>query len=98
MVENVIHAVEMAHICKDIAVITGDVGTGKTTAVRQYTEESRAVYICRDVTQYQLVIEIAHVVGVGQKGSKFAIIDRIVDVMKGRDIVLIIDLPIRCLS
>jgi DNA transposition AAA+ family ATPase len=75
-VENVSRAVEMAHICKDITVVTGDAGTGKTTAVRWYTEGSRAeftVYIYQDLTQYQLVIEIARVVGVSQKGSKFAI-------------------------
>ncbi|MDR2798217.1 MAG: AAA family ATPase [Treponema sp.] len=92
--ENISRAVEMAHICKDIAVITGEAGTGKTTAVKQYVAESRAafgVYVCRDLTQYQLVIEIARAVGVSAKGSKFAIIDRIVGELKGRDTVLIID-------
>jgi DNA transposition AAA+ family ATPase len=71
-VENISRAVEMAHICKDIAVITGDAGTGKTTAIKLYAAESRAafaVYVCHDLTQYQLVIEIARAVGVSPKGS-----------------------------
>jgi DNA transposition AAA+ family ATPase len=92
--ENISRAIEMAHICKDIAVITGEAGTGKTTAIKRYEAESRAafaVYVCRDLTQYQLVIEIARAVGVSPKGSKFAIIDRIVGELKGRDTVLIID-------
>jgi DNA transposition AAA+ family ATPase len=92
--ENISRAVEMAHICKDIAVITGDAGTGKTTSIKRYVEESHsafAVYVCHDLTQYQLVIEIARTVGVSQKGSKFAIIDRIVGELKGRDTVLIVD-------
>ncbi|MDR2807958.1 MAG: hypothetical protein LBB43_03010 [Spirochaetaceae bacterium] len=51
-VENIRKAVEMAHDNKDISVITGDAGTGKTTAIKQYVQESHAALalygkICR---------------------------------------------------
>jgi DNA transposition AAA+ family ATPase len=93
-VENIRRAVEMAHDYKDIAVITGDAGTGKTTAITRYAEESRAaiaVYAPRDVTQSKLIIEVARAVGVDLKGGKWVLIDRIVGELKGRDTVLIID-------
>jgi DNA transposition AAA+ family ATPase len=93
-VENVRRAVEMAHDYKDITVITGDAGTGKTTAIKRYETESRAafaVYAYPGMTQQKLIIEIARSLGVYQKGVKSVLIERIVEELKGRDMVLIID-------
>lgn len=93
-VENIRRAVEMAHDYKDIAVITGDAGTGKTTAIRRYEEEShaaRAVYAYPGMSQQKLIIEIARSLGVYQKGVKSVLIERIVEELRGRDMVLIID-------
>jgi DNA transposition AAA+ family ATPase len=93
-IENIRQAVEMAHDYKDITVITGDAGTGKTTAIRQYVEESHAavaVYVYQGMTQQKLIIEIARSIGVYQKGVKSVLIERIVEELKGRDMVLIID-------
>ncbi|MDR2392924.1 MAG: hypothetical protein LBD93_02030 [Treponema sp.] len=42
--ENIERAVEMAHICKDITVITGDAGTGKTRGTKLYVAESHAAF------------------------------------------------------
>jgi DNA transposition AAA+ family ATPase len=84
----------MAHDYKDIAVITGDAGTGKTTSIRRYEEESHAaiaVYAYPGMSQQKLVAEIARSLGVYQKGAKSVLIERIVEELKGRDMVLIID-------
>lgn len=59
--------VEMAHDYKDITVITGDAGTGKTTAVRQYEQESYAalaVYTYPDMPQIQVITKIARLLNI----------------------------------
>lgn len=84
----------MAHDYKYIAVITGDVGTGNTTAIRRYEDESHAaldVYAYSGMTQQKMIIEITRTLGVYQKGVKSVLIERIVKELKGRDTVLIID-------
>jgi Ni2+-binding GTPase involved in maturation of urease and hydrogenase len=43
------------------------------------------------IIQQKLIGDIARAIGVHQKGGKTALIERIVDELRGRDIVLIID-------
>jgi DNA transposition AAA+ family ATPase len=93
-IENIRRAVEIAHDYKDIAVIVGDAGTGKTTAIKIYESASHAalvVYAYPGITQQKVLAEIARAVGAYQKGGKAVLIERIVEELRGWDVVLIID-------
>jgi DNA transposition AAA+ family ATPase len=86
-------ALTMAQDESDIAVIVGDAGTGKTTALRAYATENRnAVLIEVDstFTKNVLVAEIARAVGVEEKGSITAVVSRIVEALRERDAVVMI--------
>lgn len=92
--EQIRTAITMAQDEACIAVIVGDSGTGKTTAVRQYVRESySAVVIDIDpsFTQTILIMEIARAVGVEASGSTPVVIDRIITALQDRDAVIIID-------
>jgi DNA transposition AAA+ family ATPase len=87
-------AIAIAQDERDIAVIVGEAGTGKSTAIRQYAAESHSAIIVEvdpNFSRTVLITEIAHAIGVDQKGSSAAIIARIVEALKERDAVLIID-------
>jgi DNA transposition AAA+ family ATPase len=87
-------AIALAHDEADIAVIVGDAGTGKTTAIRQYEAESHSAFIVEvdpSFTKNVLVAEIARAIGVESKGNSTVVISRIVEVLRERDSVLIID-------
>jgi DNA transposition AAA+ family ATPase len=92
--DSIRKAVSMAQDDGDIAVIVGDSGTGKTTALRAYAEESRSavlVEVDSSFTKNVLVTEIARAVGVDQKGGMTAVIGRIAEALRGRDTVVLID-------
>jgi DNA transposition AAA+ family ATPase len=92
--ESVRKAISMAQDDADIAVIVGVSGTGKTTALRHYEKESRSAFFLEvdpSFTKNVLVSEIARAVGVDQKGGMTAVIARIVEALRERDSVLIID-------
>jgi DNA transposition AAA+ family ATPase len=63
--------------------------------IRKYEAENPGaavvVYAYPGITQFKLMAEIARSIGVYGKGSKAVLIDRIVEGLKGRDLVLIID-------
>jgi DNA transposition AAA+ family ATPase len=92
--EQVRRAITIAQDEADIAVIIGEAGTGKTTALRQYAKESySALLIDVDPSFSKVVLmnEIAHALGVEDKGGMNAVIDRVIEALKDRDAVLIID-------
>jgi DNA transposition AAA+ family ATPase len=92
--DSVRKAVAMAQDDRDIAVIVGDSGTGKTTALRNYAAESRSavlVEVDASFTKNVLVAEIARAVGVEAKGGMTVVIGRVVEALKGRDTVIMID-------
>jgi DNA transposition AAA+ family ATPase len=92
--DSIRKAVSMAQDDGDIAVIAGDSGTGKTTALRAYAAESHSailVEVDSSFTKNVLVCEIARAVGVDQKGSMTAVIGRVVEALRGRDTIVIID-------
>lgn len=95
MAENFYRAVEMAHDYKNIALITGEAGAGKTTACRRYALDNpgaaAVVYAYPGMSQQKLLSEIAGELGLGRKGSKSALIDRVVEELRGRDVAVIID-------
>jgi DNA transposition AAA+ family ATPase len=94
VLDSVRKAVMMAQDDADIAVIVGDSGTGKTTALRTYAAESHSAVLIEvdsSFTKNVLVTEIARAVGVESKGGMTAVIGRIVEALRGRDTVIMID-------
>jgi DNA transposition AAA+ family ATPase len=92
--EQVRRAIAIAQDEATIAVIIGEAGTGKTTSLRQYAKESySALLIDVDPSFSKVVLmnEIAHALGVEDKGGMNAVIDRVIEALKDRDAVLIID-------
>jgi DNA transposition AAA+ family ATPase len=92
--EKIRRAVTIAQDEGDIAVITGESGTGKTTALRQYALESHSAILIEvdpSFSQVTLMNEIAKALGVEAKGGQNAVVERIIATLTGRDAVLIID-------
>jgi DNA transposition AAA+ family ATPase len=92
--EQVRRAVTIAQDEADIAVIIGEAGTGKTTALRQYEKESHSALLIEvdpSFSKVTLINEIAHALGVEDKGGMNAVVERVIEALKGRDAVLIID-------
>jgi DNA transposition AAA+ family ATPase len=87
-------AIALAHDEADIAVIVGDAGGGKTTGAYQYQAESHSAFLVEvdpSFTKTTLLAEIARAIGVETKGTITAVISRIVESLRERDAVLIID-------
>jgi DNA transposition AAA+ family ATPase len=94
VLDSVRKAVSMAQDDADIAVIVGDSGTGKTTALRSYAAESHSAILIEvdsSFTKNVLVTEIARAVGVESKGGMTQVSARIVEALRGRDTVIMID-------
>jgi DNA transposition AAA+ family ATPase len=92
--DSILKAVTMAQDDRDIAVIVGDSGAGKTTALRAYAAENHGAILIEvdsSFTKNVLVTEIAGALGVETKGSVTAVIARVVEALRGRDTVVIID-------
>jgi DNA transposition AAA+ family ATPase len=92
--DSIRKAITMAQDDRDISVIVGDSGTGKTTALRAYAAENHGVILIEvdaSFTKNVLVNEIARAAGVETKGSMTAVIARIVEALRGRDTVVLID-------
>jgi DNA transposition AAA+ family ATPase len=92
--EKIRKAITIAQDEGDIAVIVGESGTGKTTALRQYALESHSAILIEvdpSFSQATLMNEIAKVLGVEAKGRQNAVIERIIEALAGRDAVLIVD-------
>jgi len=87
-------AITMAQDEAGIAVIVGEAGCGKTTAVRQYAVNSYSallVDVDPSFSQVVLLHEIARAAGVEAMGSTSTVIERIITALRGRDAVLIVD-------
>jgi DNA transposition AAA+ family ATPase len=95
VMDQVRKAATIAQDDADIAVIVGgDAGTGKTTALRRYEAESHSAFLIEvdpSFTKNVLVTEIARALGVDVKGGMTVVIGRIVEALRERDAVLIID-------
>ena len=94
VIDQVRRAVSIAQDEADIAVIVGDAGTGKTTAIRRYEAESHSAFLVEvdpSFTKNVLVTEIARALGVDIKGGMTVVIGRIIEALRERDAVLIID-------
>jgi len=87
-------AIAMAQDEADIAVIIGDAGSGKTTALRRYAAESRSAILVEadpSFTKTTLMKAVARSLGIDTGGGQAAVIERIVEALSGRDTVLIVD-------
>jgi DNA transposition AAA+ family ATPase len=92
--EKIRRAVTIAQDEGDIAVVIGDAGTGKTTALRQYAKESHSALLVEvdpSFSQVTLMAEIAKALGVEHKGGQNQVIERVIEALTGRDAVLIVD-------
>ena len=92
--EQVRRAITIAQDEADIAVIIGDAGSGKTTALRQYVNESHSALLIEvdpSFSKVTLINEIARALGVEDKGGMNAVVERVIEALKDRDTVLIID-------
>jgi len=92
--EKIRKAVTMAQDEGDIAVIIGESGTGKTTALRQYARENYSALLIEvdpSFSKVTLMNEIARTLGVEPKGLQNVVVERVIAAMTGRDAVLIID-------
>ena len=92
--EKIRRAITIAQDEGDIAVVIGEAGTGKTTALRQYAKESNSALLIEvdpSFSQVTLMTEIARALGVEAKGGQNAVVERVIDALTGRDVVLIID-------
>jgi DNA transposition AAA+ family ATPase len=93
-VEQIRRAITTAQDDADIAVIVGDAGTGKTTALRRYQAESHSAFLIEvdaSFTKNVLITEIARTIGVDQKGGMTVVIGRVIETLRELDAVLIID-------
>jgi len=91
---QVCKAITMAQDEVDIAVIVGEAGTGKTTAVRQYVKKTHSALLVEvdpGFTQRALIHAIARQVGVDPIGGTNVIIERVINALRTRDAVLIVD-------
>ena len=92
--EKVRKAITIAQDEGDIAVIIGEAGTGKTTALRQYAKESHSALLIEvdpSFSQVTLMAEIASALGVESKGGQNAVVERVIESLTGRDAVVIVD-------
>lgn len=92
---RVTRAVTMAHQNKDIALVVGEAGVGKSTALQAYVEANphNAVIIKVDkiMTKQTLVQDLAEALGYEPKGSVPALAAKVYRTLADRDMVVIID-------
>ena len=88
-------AINIAYEEHDIAVIVGDAGIGKTTALEQYVKNSlgaaRMIKVNKTFTMHTLIRKIAAAVGVSQKGATSVMTERIIEYLQSHKMVLIFD-------
>ncbi len=92
---RVINALNIAHEEKDIAVIVGEAGTGKTTALRRYKEENPHGVILieadKSMTAYALIQEISEKLELDKKGGFVDQVKKVCGALRMRDFIVIID-------
>lgn len=94
--KQVVAAINMAHTYHDIALITGDAGSGKTTAARFYREKNPRTTILIDVmsgmNRKMLVQEVAAQLGINYQRMQLNVLASYVgQELKSRDMVVILD-------
>ncbi len=92
---RILNALTIAHEERDIAVIVGPAGSGKTTALKQYVEKNPASSILIEVdesmTKVSLLQDLAEKLGLDRRGPQPELVRRISNTLAERDILVIID-------
>lgn len=92
---RITNALVIAHEEKDIAVIVGDAGTGKTTAVKQYAEANPHGVVLiegdKSMTAFALIQEIGEAIGEDRKGGFTDLVKRVCRALRDRDVLVVID-------
>jgi DNA transposition AAA+ family ATPase len=92
---RIINAVNIAHEEMDIAVIVGETGTGKTTAVRKYVEEDPhgavLIEVDKSMTAFAFIQELAEAIRVDRRGNLADLTKRVCAALRDRDLVVIVD-------
>lgn len=92
---RILNAIQIAHEERDIAVIVGPAGAGKTTALRKYAAENPngAILIEVDESMGKIALfrELAEKLGIDRNGSHVELVRRVASTLQDRDMVVIID-------
>lgn len=92
---RITNAIAIAHQERDIAVIVGPAGAGKTTALRRYVAENPngAILIEVDdsINKVALIQELANKLGLSRDGGHVELVRRVAEALSERDLVVIID-------
>lgn len=96
----------MAHQERDVAVIVGDAGLGKTLALKQYEQEHPSstvrIEVGAEYTAKSVAVALATELGADGSGTIYSLMHDVYDRLEGTDTLVIIDqaeiLPIRGLE
>jgi len=92
---RITNAIAIAHEERDIAVIAGPAGVGKTTAIRSYAERNPNAVVLIEVDEsmnkVSIIQELADRLGLDRKGSHTELVRRVCATLAERDLVVIID-------
>ena len=92
---RIINAIQIAHEERDIAVITGPAGVGKTTALRKYAAEnpngSILIEVDESMGKIALIKEIAEKLSIDRNGSHVDLVRRVAATLADRDVIVIVD-------
>lgn len=88
-------AITLTHENKDIGLVVGEAGAGKTTALRAYAEANphNSIYLLMDdsMTKQTVITNLAKALGFEPKGSFSDIASRVSEDLAVRDLVVLID-------
>lgn len=92
---RILNAIQIAHEERDIAVIAGPAGVGKTTALRKYVAEnpngSILIEVDESMGKIALIREIAEKLGIDRNGSHVELVRRVAATLADKDMIVIID-------
>lgn len=92
---RIMNAISIAHEERDIAVIAGPAGVGKSTALRRYAEanpnSSILIEVDESMNKISLMQELADHLGLDRKGSHTELVRRVCQTLSDRDLIVIID-------
>lgn len=92
--KNIIEACGLAHAMRDIYLVIGEAGLGKTMALKQYAETNANVVMLEVDPTYSarvLLTELCNTLGVTTARNNHAMMSAIIDKLKGSDRLLIVD-------